>query len=63
MRTEDAKANITIRGLNAKLNNSTILLLGNDNIGVEHLGKKGLHLNNHDTAKLASNIISLIRQL
>ena len=63
MRTDIPKANLTIRYVNAKLNNLGILLLDNDNICEQHLGKKGLHLNKHGTSRLALNIISLLRQL
>ena len=63
MRTDNANANLNIRSLNAKLNNAGVLLLDNDNLREEHLGVKGLHLNDHGNAKLAVNIIRLIRRL
>ena len=37
--------------------------LDNSNIDLSHLGRKGLHLNNHGTKIMARNIISLITRL
>ena len=37
--------------------------LDNSNIGLSHLGKKGLHLNTVGTRMMARNLISLIKQL
>ena len=62
-RTDNNKANVIIRNLNTKLKKSNYLLLDNSNINEQHLGKKGLHFNAHGTRKMASNIISLIKQM
>ena len=63
VRTDDKKANQILKNLIMKLKRSKHRLLDNTNIKAYHLGKKGLHLNNFGTRKLASNIISLIKRL
>ena len=44
-------------------NELKLVCLDNSDIGIEQLGKKGLHLNEHGTRRLALNIISLIKCL
>ena len=63
VRTDDKKANQILRNLIMKLKRSEHRLLDNSNIKAYHLDKKGLHLNNYGTRKIASNIISLIKRL
>ena len=63
VRTDNTRANNIIRNLNIKLKKLNYTLLDNCNINEHHLGKKGLHFNNHGTRKMASNIISLIKSL
>ena len=63
-RADNISANQIIKNLNLKLQRlKHVLLLDNSNINFLHLGKKGLHLNDHGTKKMALNIISLIKQL
>ena len=62
-RFDSMTANQIIKNLNSKLNRSTHMILDNSNINFSHLGKKGLHLNEHETKRLALNIISQIKRL
>ena len=63
VRMDSAKANVIIRNLNTKLKKLNMLHLDNANLQEHHLGKKGLHFNDHGTKKMASNIISFIKRL
>ena len=63
VRSDNVRANVVIRNLNTKLRKSEFMLLDNSNISEIHLGRKGLHFNNHGVRKMASNIISLIKRL
>ena len=63
IRMDNSKANIIIRNLNTKVKKQNYLLVDNSNISEYHIGKKGLHLNAHGIRRVASNIISFIRQL
>ena len=45
----------------SNLMNLNIPYLDNTNIVRKHIGKKGLHLNNYGSARIAMNIISLIK--
>ena len=62
-RFDSMTANQIIKNLNSKLNQSTHMILDNSNINFSNLGKKGLHLNEHETKRLALNIISQIKRL
>ena len=63
IRNDNQKARLTILHLRKKLNDlkssNTII---NDNIVENHLGHKGLHLNNRGSAKLAMNYLAHIRR-
>ena len=63
LRLDNAKANFTIKHLSDKLRNLNIKLLPNRNITNDHLSKRGLHLNERGTGRLALNIITYIRHL
>ena len=63
MRTDDLTANQIIQNLNVKLKKTNYHLLDNCNISKTHLGRKGLHLGEHGTRKIAHNLISLIKRL
>ena len=63
LRLDNAKANYTIKHLSDKLRNLNIKLLPNRNITNDHLSKRGLHLNERGTGRLALNIITYIRHL
>ena len=63
LRADSTAANAIQRNLNVKLKRSFFPCLDNSNIGLSHLGKKGLHLNHQGTRLMASNIISLIKRL
>lgn len=57
------KATKTVREVIGKLNNLNFFMMDNSNIEREQIGKKGLHMNDHGTRRVAMNIISLIRGL
>lgn len=61
-RFDNMKAKYTIRDLNAKLDLLNINVIDNSNIDEEQLGKKGLHLNEWGTSRLAMNYLFLMRQ-
>ena len=61
-RVDNMKAKYTIRDLNGKLNLLNINIVDNSNIEEEQLGRKGLHLNQWGTSRLAMNYLSLMRQ-
>ena len=60
-RTDDVKANNVAREVNYLLKASKMKLVINDNITEEHLGKRGLHLNQSGNVLLASNMLNAIR--
>ena len=62
VRTDSSKANIIGKNFNMKLKALGYNVLDNSNIKTSHLGKKGLHLNNHGVKIMAKNIISLIKR-
>ena len=63
LRLDNSKANFTLLNLSKLLDKSGLKLMDNSNIVSDHIGKKGLHLNTRGTARLAMNIISLIKTL
>ena len=63
IRADSSVANAVQKNLYFKLKRLFYPCLDNSNIGLSHLGKKGLHLNQHGTRLMASNIISLIKRL
>ena len=56
-------AALTIREVNMSMKTLKIEIIDNDNISDHHLGKKGLHLNERGTGRLAMNFIACIRRL
>ena len=62
-RNDNTCANITITRVNVMLNELGVQIVNNDNIGIGHLGEKGLHLNKRGVGRLALNLISHIRCL
>ena len=63
IRTDDKKANTILTNLIFKIKRSGHRFMDNSNIKASHLGKRGLHLNEYGTKRIATNIISLIRRL
>ena len=63
IRADNTTANAIQQNLKVKLKKLFFPQLDNSNIGLSHLGKKGLHLNSHGTKLIARNIISLIKRL
>ena len=65
MRSDSNTADVIIRNLNLKLKHlsGNYLFMDNSNINKSHLGKKGLHFNDHGIRKMASNIISLTKRI
>ena len=61
--TDNRKAQMTINNLNSKLSNLNILCMSNSNVKDDHLGRKGLHLNDRGNGRIALNIMNLIREL
>ena len=62
-RIDIMRAKLTTRDLVIKLNLLNMPMIDNSNIELEQLGKRGLHLNNWGSSKLAMNFIAHIRQL
>ena len=62
-RTDNTTANQIIRNLSMKLKQLNYKILNNSNLEFKHLGRKGLHFNEHGVRKMALNLISLIKQL
>ena len=63
VRSDNKTANQIVTNLNVKLRKSHYKVLDNSNVNFSHLGRKGLHLNEHGTKLMARNIISLIEHL
>ena len=63
LRIDNAKANATLRELANKLKVSSLDIVDNGNISSEGIGKKGLHLNEKGSGRLALNYINLMKQL
>ena len=60
---DDAMACFRVRNLIKKINTRNFYIMDNSNLVRKHIGKKGLHLNQYGTARLAMNLISLIQGL
>ena len=58
-RTDLGEATITLNNLNKSLAEFVVDEIDNNNIEVSCLGKRGLHLNNTRTSKIALNFIIL----
>ena len=63
IRTDNRKANNTLRELDVYFKNNFANIVVNDNIDISCLGKRGLHLNPKGSGRLAINYISLMRRL
>ena len=63
VRADSTRASTIQKNLKLKLSRLFYPCLENSNVDLSDLGKKGLHLNNQGTKKMAKNIISLIKRL
>ena len=61
MRTDNAKATLTIKNMCEHLDVLNIDIVDNKNIAGNHLGRKGLHLNNYGVTRFAMNFIAKVR--
>ena len=61
-RFDDQKANVTLRNLRNNLLDLNIPVISNSNITDMHIGKKGLHLNERGSGRLAANYLSYMRK-
>ena len=61
-RFDDKRANATLRNLRNYLLDLNIPVISNDNITDIHIGKRGLHLNERGSGKLAANYLSYMRR-
>ena len=61
LRTDDGKAQITVRQLTKHLLQLKIDTINNNNINVRHLGGKGLHLNQSGSNLLSKNFVNAIQ--
>ena len=62
-RADCSRANAIQTNFKFKLHSLEFMRLDHSNVNLSHLGKKGLHLNNHGTKIVAKNIISLVKIL
>ena len=60
---DNVLACLRVYHLQKKLRMINVDLLDNSNIVRKHVGRLGLHLNDHGTSRYAMNLISLIRRL
>ena len=58
VRSDNKIANQIVKNLNMKLRKSHYDLLDNSNLNLSHLGRRGLHLNEHGAKVMAGYIIS-----
>ena len=63
IRTDDSVASIKLVFLRNRLKRDRQNIISNDNITHEHLGRKGLHLNQKGVGKLAMNLKAYVRGL
>lgn len=63
IRTDDSVASIKLVFLRNRLKRARQSIISNENITQEHLGKKGLHLNEKGVARLAKNLKAYVRSL
>ena len=63
VRADYSRSNAIQQNLKFKLQGLDFMCLDHSNVNLSHLGKKGLHLNNHGTRIVAKNIISLVKGL
>ena len=62
LRTDDGKAQITVRQLTKHILQLKIDTINNNNINVRHLGGKGLHLNQSGSNLLSKNFVNAIQK-
>ena len=62
LRTDDDKAQITVRQLTKHLLQLKIDTINNNNINFRHLGGKGLHLNQLGSNPLNNNFVNAIQK-
>ena len=62
-RKDYSKANKVNEEVNQLINEQNVLQIDNSNIKENHLGKRGLHLNDKGNTILAGNILNKIRDL
>ena len=62
VRADNTTGSAIQKNLKVKMRNLYLPCLDNSNITHDYLSKKGLHLNEHGTKKMAKNIISLIKR-
>ena len=62
MRTDDAKASLTIKHIISKMKFTMVDRFLNDNVSFDCLGRKGLHLNSKGVGRLAVNLLSRMRR-
>ena len=62
LRTDDGKAQITVRQLTKHLLQLKIDMINNNNINVRHLRGKGLHLNQSGSNLLCKNFVNAIQK-
>ena len=62
-RYDNVGANMVLRKLTQKLKELTKDIIINDNVDKSCTGKKGLHLNQKGSGRLAINYISLLKRL
>ena len=60
-RTDNGKTTVTLNNLNKLLAEFDVDKIDSSNIDVSCLGKRGLHLNNMGTGKLALNFIKFLK--
>ena len=63
IRSDKAKANLTVRQLTKHLLQLEIDVVDNRNITYRCIGRKGLHLNISGTIQLAKNFLNFIKKL
>ena len=62
IRHDHGKANLTIRNVNKHLENLELECIDNNNISVEHIEQKGLHLNLKGNGRSALNFLKQLRK-
>ena len=62
-RYDDDKAQLTSEVTNTMLHSVSDDIINNDNININHLGKRGHHMTPYGTGRLAMNIIKVLKSL
>ena len=62
IRIDHGNANLTLRNVNKHLKTLNLECIENGNISVQHLGRKGLHLNSKGKGRPALNSLNKIRK-